>query len=239
MTALVRSELLKLRKTRLVPGLVLGFLGLIVLYVVAMVSQTQARELELSPGDPFAASAFAVFLVLLLGVTVTAGEYRHGTITATFLTTPVRERVLVAKLIAAILLGFAVAVAGIVVNVLLAWIALGLKDVDISPFDSEPIEVLGATLVACALWSALGAAVGAVTRNQVSAIVGPLVWFLIAEPLFGTLIDERGRYLPGAALGSIFGDGDLSRGGGVLVSLGWIAVVGAIGAVLVVRDDVS
>jgi len=237
--ALVRSELLKLQKTRLVPGLVLGFLGLIVLYVVAMVSQTQARDLELSPGDPFAASAFAVFLVLLLGVTVTAGEYRHGTITATFLATPVRERVLVAKLIAAILLGFAVAVAGIVVNVSLAWIALGLKDVDISPFDSEPIEVLGATLVACALWSALGAAVGAVTRNQVSAIVGPLIWFLIAEPLFGTLIDDRARYLPGAALGAIFGDGDLSRGGGVLVSLAWIAAVGAIGAVLVVRDDVS
>ena len=69
----------------------------------------------------------AVILVLLLGVTVTAGEYRHGTITATFLVTPVRERVLVAKLIAALLLGFAFAVAGVVVNVLVGWLALQAK----------------------------------------------------------------------------------------------------------------
>jgi len=239
MTALVRAEILKLRTTRLVPGLLIGFLGLIVLYVLAVVSQTDVRDLELSPDAPFAAAAAAVILVLLLGVTVTAGEYRHGTITATFLVTPVRERVLAAKLIAALLLGFAFAVAGVVVNVLVGWVALQAKGADVSPLDGAAAEVLGATLLGCALWSALGAAIGAVTRNQVSAIVAPVVWFLIAEPLVGHLLDERGRYLPGAALGSIFGDGDLSRTLGVLVSVGWIAVIGAIGAVLVVRDDVS
>ena len=172
-------------------------------------------------------------------MTVTAGEYRHGTITATFLVTPVRERVLVAKLIAALLLGFAFAVAGVVVNVLVGWLALQAKGADVSPFDSAVTEVLGGTLLGCALWSALGAAIGAVTRNQVSAIVGPVVWFLIAEPLVGHLIDQYSRYLPGAALGAIFGDAELSRAGGVLVSIGWIAAVGAIGAFAVVRDDVS
>jgi ABC-2 type transport system permease protein len=239
-TALVRAEVLKLRTTRLVPGLLIGFLGLIVLYVLAVVSQTSVTDLELSPEAPFAAAAAAVILVLLLGVTVTAGEYRHGTITATFLATPVRERVLVAKLIAALLLGFAFAVAGVIVNVLVGWLAVEAKGADVSPFDGPVTEVLGATLLGCALWSALGAAIGAVTRNQVSAIVAPVVWFLIAEPLFGSLVDDFGRYLPGAALGAIFeGDGDLTRTGGVLVSLGWIAVIGAIGAVLVVRDDVG
>ncbi len=240
MTALVRAEILKLRTTRLVPGLLIGFLGLIVLYVLAVVSQNSVTDLELSPEAPFAAAAAAVILVLLLGVTVTAGEYRHGTITATFLATPVRERVLVAKLIAALLLGFAFAVAGVVVNVLVGWLAVEAKGADVSPLDGPVTEVLGATLLGCALWSALGAAIGAVTRNQVSAIVAPVVWFLIAEPLFGSLVDVFGRYLPGAALGAIFeGDGDLTRTGGVLASLGWIAVIGAVGAVLVVRDDVS
>ncbi|HKH29974.1 MAG TPA: hypothetical protein VKA45_02865, partial [Gaiellaceae bacterium] len=80
MTALVKSELLKLRTTRLVPGLLVAFLGLIVLYVVAVVSQTDVTDLRLSPEAPFGAAAAAVILVLMLGVTVTAGEYRHGTI---------------------------------------------------------------------------------------------------------------------------------------------------------------
>ena len=240
MTALVKSEVLKLRTTRLVPGLLYAFLALIVLYVLAIVSQTDATDLRLTPETPFAAAAAAVILVLMLGVTVTAGEYRHGTITATFLVAPRRERVLLAKLVTALLLGFAFAVAGVVVNVVVAWLALQAKGADVSPFDGPVTEILGATLLGCALWSALGAAIGAVTRNQVSAIVAAVAWFLIAEPLFGALLDSYGRYLPGAALGAIFhGDGDLSRAGGVLASLGWIAFIGAVGAVLAVRDDVS
>jgi ABC-2 type transport system permease protein len=240
MTALVKSEVLKLRTTRLVPGLLYAFLGLIVLYVFAFVSQTSATDIRLSPEGPFAAAAAAVILVLMLGVTVTAGEYRHGTITATFLVAPRRERVLLAKLVTALLLGFAFAVAGVVVNVVVGWLAVEAKGADVSPFDGAVTEILGATLLGCALWSALGAAIGAVTRNQVSAIVAAVVWFLIAEPLFGSLLDDYGRYLPGTALGAIFeGDGDLSRTGGVLASLAWIAAIGAVGAVLVVRDDVS
>jgi hypothetical protein len=101
-------------------------------------------------------------------------------------------------------------------------------------------EILGATLIGCALWSALGAAIGAVTRNQVTAIVAAVIWFLIAEPLVGTLLDQYGDYLPGAALGAIFdGHDGLSRAGGILASLAWIAAIGAVGAFLAVRDDVS
>jgi ABC-2 type transport system permease protein len=240
MTSLLKSEVLKLRTTRLVPGLLYAFLGLIVLYVLAVVSRSNVTDLRLSPEAPFGAAAAAVILVLILGVTVTAGEYRHGTITATFLVSPRRERVLLAKLVAAILLGLAFAVAGVVVNLVVGWLALEVKDAGVSPFDGSVTEILGATLVGCALWSALGAAIGAVTRNQVTAIVAAVIWFLIAEPLFGTLLDQYGDYLPGAALGAIFdGHDGLSRAGGIVASLAWIAAIGAFGAVLVVRDDVS
>lgn len=245
MIALVHSELLKLRTTRLVPGLLIGFVGLIALYVGAVVSQTSATELEVSPDAPFGAAAAAVIFVLLLGITVTAGEYRHGTITATFLVTPVRERVLAGKLIAALILGLVFAVVGAAANVLLAVPALELKEADVSPLDGPAAELLGATLLGCALWATFGAAIGAVTRNQVSAIVGAMVWFFIAEPLAGALIgnlvyEDVARYLPGSALAQIFGDeGGFSRLGGTVVTLGWIAGIGAIGAVLVVRDDVS
>jgi ABC-2 type transport system permease protein len=239
-TALIHAELLKLRTTRLVPGLLLGLVGLVVLFVVAHVTQNSAEALDASPEDAFSGAAAAVILVLLVGVTVTAGEWRHNTITATLLVAPVRERVLAAKLVAALVMGFAFGVAAIAVNVLIAWPALSAKGAQVSPFDEPAMKVLGATLLGCALWAALGAAVGAVTRNQVSAIVGAVVWFLIAEPLVGSLLDDVGRYLPGAALGDIFGNGGgLSRLGGTAVSLAWIAAIGAVGAVLVVRDDVS
>ena len=240
MTALVHAELLKLRTTRLVPGLLLALIGLVVLFVVAHVTQNSAAALDASPQDAFSGAVAAVILVLLVGVTVTAGEWRHNTITATLLIEPVRERVLAAKLVAALVMGFAFGVAAIAVNVLIAWPALAAKGAGVSPYDGAALKVLGATLLGCALWAALGAAVGAVTRNQVSAIVGAVVWFLIAEPLVGSLVDDVRQYLPGAALGDIFGNGGgLSRAGGTLVSLAWIVVIGALGAVLVVRDDVS
>ena len=240
MTALVRAELLKLRTMRLVPGLLLGLIGVVILYVAATISQTDALELELSPESPFGASVGAIILVLLLGVTVTAGEYRHGTITATFLTTPVRERVLATKLLAALILGLVFGIAAVAVNVLIAWPALAAKGADVSPLDPEPAKILGATLLACALWAALGAAIGAAARNQVAAIVGAVVWFLIAEPLVGALLDDVGGYLPGPGLAAILGaDGDLSRTGGVLVTLGWIGGIGAVGVALVLRDDVT
>ena len=56
------------------------------------------------------AASSGALLLLVIGILMTAGEFRHGTATATFLISPYRRRVIGAKLAAAALVEAAVAV---------------------------------------------------------------------------------------------------------------------------------
>ena len=108
-----------------------------------------------------------------------------------------------------------------------------------------PARMLG-LVVAGALTGLLGVGIGAAVRVQVAAVVGVLVWFLIAEPLVGYLIDSVGAYLPGAA-GDALVQSDfaadnekrLSVWGGLGVSAAYAAAALALGAYLTERRDVG
>jgi ABC-2 type transport system permease protein len=83
------------------------------------------------------ASLSGVFLVL--GVVASAGEYRHGTISSTFLVAPDRLRVLICQALAYAITGF---VAGCAFAVLTALIALPwLSSLDAATMSSG--ELLG------------------------------------------------------------------------------------------------
>lgn len=53
------------------------------------------------------------------------------------------------------------------------------------------------------MYGALGVAVGAVVRNQTSAIVISLAWVLLVESLLVSLLPEFGRWLPGGAASAL------------------------------------
>ena len=122
MIRLVRAELLKITTARLgvamfVLGMVLGLVGTgfslafagrevegqIVIDAIDTVADT--RELV------YGAAQIALF-ALLLGATSTTTEHRYGTIGGTFLLTPVRSRVVVAKVVAAAAVGLLFGLAG-------------------------------------------------------------------------------------------------------------------------------
>ena len=99
MRSLLAAEVLKLRTTRttwvlLLVGALLA--GVTAAALVGSGSLEDDRALALAQG-----ASFAAFLALVLGALLVTSEYRHGTITTTFLGEPRRGRVLAAKLVVA------------------------------------------------------------------------------------------------------------------------------------------
>ena len=241
MTRAIGAELLKLRTTL---GL-WAYLGTVVLIAAISVAsaigpapEEALRDERWLVDNVLAAAGSASLFALLLGIVGFTNEFRHGTATQTFLVTPVRERVLAAKLAAYALVGGLLALVAVVVTLAIAIPWLEARGFAL-PLDDRALRVLGGAVVAAFLWGALGAAVGGLARNQVLALVGALVWILILENLLGAFVDEVSPYLPGRASGSIVGTYGLSRWQAVLVTLGYVAAFVALAVVGLRQRDVS
>ena len=119
MTALVRAELLKLRTVKLPLWLLLTTLLLVLLGVLATVLTAGLEGAPLRRDDPelmaraVANASGGNVVVLILGILTLTQEFRFGTATPSFLVTPKRGRVLVAKLIAIALVGAVFAVVSV------------------------------------------------------------------------------------------------------------------------------
>jgi hypothetical protein len=246
MTRLVVAEWLKLRTTWGVWVYLALLLGVTALGVAGTIA---ADEGGWSPEDTrtvFETPGLATLFVLLLGAVGFTNEFRHATIGQTFLITPRRERVLGVKLLFFGLIGVVFGLVAYALMLAMAVPWLGTKDVDVSLASTAVRDTFTGVVVACALLAAFGAAIGGAVRNQVAAVVGILVWFLLVEFLVGALLDvvgigELAKYLPSRASGQITGgmDGDqeeLSARAGALVTLGWTALAAAIASLSLRRD---
>jgi ABC-2 type transport system permease protein len=248
MTRLVRAELAKLRTIRLFYGVAAAMAAFGVLTVVANVTSAgQQGSPPLSADDlPALVGAPATMLAgaaLLLGILGIAGEFRHHTITQTFLATPDRGRVVAAKLAAYALAGIAVAALTLAVTtaVVLPW--LTAKGLAVSLFDGELVRVLAGTLLAAGLCGLVGVGVGALVRNQVAALVGVLVWAVLVEGLLLNLLNapSLGRWLPSAAAAALTNPGGdhLSRLAGGLLFAAYGLALALVGTRFVIRRDVT
>ena len=249
MTALVRSELLKIRTTRSW----WAYLIVIVLFTGIGVAAEIGSATDADRGT----SEFPLILVdivgvavlftIILGITIITTEFRHGTVTPTFLVEPHRERVIGAKAIAAVIvaIGFVLLSLAVVVAVAVPWLTI----IDVQPElgGSDLAEHLGQQFLSAVLWALMGVAIGAVVHSQVAALVGTLIWIFLGETLlvglFGLLdVDGVAAYLPFHALDAADGTGGenlLSYEGGIAVALGWVVVLGAAGIWRTRRRDIS
>jgi hypothetical protein len=155
-----------------------------------------------------AATGVAVFgvpvLMILAALSVT-GEYRSGMIRTTFMATPNRTLVLVAKVIVAAMFSAvyaaALTIAAVAVGRLMAPPFFGSN---LSLADPGTWRLVGAISLFAALTAVLGVAVGALLRHSAGAVAGLLMWPLVAEPILGNLPNigsEVGPYLP---FGNVF-----------------------------------
>ena len=248
MSGLFRSEWLKLRTTRTPLWMTLAMVVLVGIGAATFAGGTPAEDLQEQDWAESLASAasFVTWFALLFGILLMTGEYRHGTITPTFLVTPRRERVLTAKVLVAAFAGtlLAAVAAAVTVAVAVPWLASRGVDVPVGGL----AENGSALLVSAGFWGALGVGVGALLRNQVLAVVLALVWVFLGETLVAALLDLAGvggvgAYLPQAALGALIGAdvaGDppprLVAGG---VALAYVGGTAALAYVATVRRDIT
>jgi ABC-2 type transport system permease protein len=246
-TELVGAEFLKLRTTRGWIGFVVALVLLSAIYAAVLAGGAAAFRVDDAEfqRDLVSSSVVAGLIALLVGISSVTAEWRHGTITRTFLAMPRRGRVLLAKGVAALISGAVLAVLGTVVVLAIAIPVLTDEGGSFS-LDGEMFGRIGRVVLAAALWGALGVGVGALLKSQTFALTAAIVWVIFAEELLAALlgladVEWAGDLLPGRALGSLDGSVDdaVSPLAGGALSVFYVALFGALGYLRVARSDVT
>jgi ABC-2 type transport system permease protein len=209
---LIRTELDKLRTLRS-PLVLLGLsMLLIVGGVTGLVLSSDTLRTEDAATDAVAHAGLASMLTLVLGIMAVAGEYRNLTITDTFLSTPRRAGVVVAKLVTYAVAGTVFAVVNAVTAIVATRVWWAVKDVPLDLGDGQ----LWRTIAGCAAWNVafavVGVGLGALVRNLTAAVAAALAWIALVEGIVGQLVGDLARWLPfnaGSALGDLPGRADL------------------------------
>jgi ABC-2 type transport system permease protein len=211
MNQLIRGELLKLRTTR---GFWINAISAILLVPLSVTNSilTAGKDgggpaLDTSEGlrGVMSAASAGSIVVLILGILLTAGEFRHGTVTSTFLVTPRRAPVVAAKLAAGAIVGAVLSVVASVLTLAVALPWLAAKDVHVSLLGGDVVPVLLGAGASTILYAMIGVGVGFVLRNQTTAIVVALIWVMVVEGLLVGFVPAFGRWLPGGAAASLSG----------------------------------
>jgi ABC-2 type transport system permease protein len=112
-----------------------------------------------------------VLIAMLLGIHVVTSEIAQRTVTATFLVTPRRERVIVAKLAAAGAIGALFWLITTVLDGIVTPVFMASQHISASLTGQGVIRAVLLGLLAFLLWAAFGLGLGVVMRSQVASVV--------------------------------------------------------------------
>jgi ABC-2 type transport system permease protein len=241
----IDSEFRKLTTTRSIYAMLAGLVAVVAIGVVAIVTGGGSTDLQ----APLEQQAFrhvsltiAPLFGLLLGLRSFTDEFRFGSIVPTLLASPVRRRVLGAKLVATAGGGVVLSLAAMAITIAVGVPLLVAKGVDVTWSTAALAIVVGRLVAATVLWTAIGVGLGLAVRHQVAAIAGTLVWILAAEGLLSGLVPDVAKFFPGAAGFAVVGVNPadlLTPGLGALLLGGYALVAVATGAVLMRRRDIA
>jgi hypothetical protein len=248
---LIRAELFKLRTTRMYLGLLVAATGVVVLVSglqfalgedssLTIEGAASVIETEADLRSVLDVSGVAVLFTLILGATALAGEHRHRTIATTFLVTPTRSRVVVAKVAGYTVAG---AVFGVVVEAAAVVVAVGWLTAtgNAIPFGSTVIAGLALTPVATGLAAGFGVGIGAAIPNQLAAVLAGFGWVMLAEQLVGGLVPDLAQWLPfrgaGAAITGL--NPEIGAVAGIGLFLAYLFVIVAVGIQVTRRRDIA
>ncbi|MEO2134476.1 ABC transporter permease [Microbacterium sp.] len=193
---------------------------------------------------------------LLIGTLLVTNEFRHKTLTPTFLATPRRGIALGGKLTAGVVMGLLYAGVALVAAVGIGAAALAAFGVDTRLGESDTWAMIGRIVASFVLWTLIGVGVGTLVRNQVAAVVGVLAFTQFVEPIartVSTLVEGLSgvtAYLPGAASDALVGTSiyatmgaggavPLAWWGGGMVLLGYAVVFVGLGYLTSWRRDIA
>jgi ABC-2 type transport system permease protein len=245
MKNLIHAELFKARANRttwILAAIAPASCALWALTMMPLLSLDSSTPLDQRVENVYNMAQQAYIFTLILGILGMSGEYRHQTITWSFLVTPVRGRVVTAKLAVYGMIGLLVAVVSTLVTF---GVGAALLAADGHPVTTPGLSaVLAGATLSTALYAVFGVALGALIRNQVAAVIVAVVWFTFGDYLLSSLLPEVGRWLPTGAARAVGGmtleSGALlpAWGGGLLFAAYVVAIVLA-ARLLTLRRDVT
>ena len=184
---------------------------------------------------PLGALGMVTGLVLItLGVLSTATEWSHRTAETTFLLEPRRGRVVLAKYVAAAVMGAVIAAIAVAGSAAVLAVVPGVGD----PSWAGASLAIGISVAAGAAFAVIGAGVGAAFANTPAALTGLYLTILGAMPAVRIWQPEVADALDpsNAALQLATGNGTT---GHLVTMAGWVAVTAVAGVVLTRRRAVS
>jgi len=193
--------------------------------------------------------SIALPFALVLGVLIITGEYRHKTVTSTFLAEPRRTLVVGSKLVVSVLAGLCVGVLAAAGALILGFIMVAGSHGTSSEMLGQYENVLG-FLAGAALYAVYGTGLGALFKNQVAALIVGLGVDLVALPIISGTVPGVARWLPGEAAQALahavqrtgFVNTSvhlLPWWGGVGMLIAYGVVLAGLGAATAIRADVT
>jgi ABC-2 type transport system permease protein len=264
-TRLVSTEILKIRSTRSWWVMLIAMVVLIVA-ITAFSAAFAGRTLQGAPplpgpDDPAMArslytgglTSFGYVFTLALGVLVICTEFRHQTVTPTFLATPRRYRVILVKWVAAALFGILFGVVGVLSSTVTAALVFTMRGYDVDLLGDGVPRALALAVLGFAVWAVLGVGLGTLLRNQVVALLVGVGFTALIEPIISAVLSFQSwgpeilKFFPSVATAAIVEPATsaanpveyLSWWGGVLLLVAYGAVFAVAGAASTLRRDIT
>jgi ABC-2 type transport system permease protein len=248
--ALARAELLKLRSTRTALGLFIIILVVTLLPLILLLALLPKDWLATDGVNEFlgTASALVPLVLLVFGILGMTNEYRHGTITYSYLVTPRRWQVMVMKLVIYALVGMATMLIAVVLVYIAIRIGAAVRGISIDATGDSTLGDYARQIVVAGLITTFGVALGALFRAQVITVAAALIWALFVENIIGLIKPAVGTWLPfivfnQVSAGQMPGDGTtsemLARPQAFLVSIAYITIVSLAAVFISLRRDVT
>ena len=268
MGAVIKSEFRKFFTTRLWWGMAIAMLVAAALFAVLFgflltipptqesidAGQPTGTPLQIANSVYTSGLTIGYTLTLVIGIMQIGSEYRHKTVTSTFLSTPKRARVMAAKIVALLGIGAIYGLISLVGSVVAGAVVLQARGFD--PFPStQVLRALALSLLVLGLWALIGLGVGILIPNQVAALLIAIGVAQIVEPLAGFALtfwdfgqEHVAKFMPSQATNAMVG-GVTQGGDGAVQPLAWwtaalvlaayAAALSAIGTWRTVRQDVT
>jgi ABC-type transport system involved in multi-copper enzyme maturation permease subunit len=195
-----------------------------------------------------------LIIVLLLGIIVVTSEFFHQTVTTTFLTTPHRTAVILAKLVAGALFGIVFWLGTTVLNLATGSLILGGFDLGNQLGEPDVWKAIGLNGLAYLLWAIFGVGFGVLIPSQIGATVTGIVLFVagyigaltvisLLSNRFGDWINDLAVVVPSLASQLMVTGTDLPgnppRWTGAAVLIAYAVITSAVGTLVLRRRDIS
>jgi ABC-type transport system involved in multi-copper enzyme maturation permease subunit len=188
MKGLLAADLIKLRSVRttwvfvLIVAIICALLAGVGAALDNTLNDSDSQNTLFSTG-----TQVVILLMICFGIVGSAGEYRHGTATTSFLLKPRRWRVLLSQSLAYAIAGALFGALAIALTFVVGLPVFASRGFDFLLGGGDLAKLIVGGLLACALAAVLGVGIGALIRDQAAALVGTLVLLLLVFPVVASL----------------------------------------------------